>query len=93
LSASKFSDAEVGMLWNVSIQSGLLGRVDEAELSRLLGISVRRVRAVVRDLIEIGFYDPNTRRMDVSKLPTMKWREFTSEEFEAHMKALLGDNF
>jgi transcription initiation factor IIE alpha subunit len=92
VSASKFSDAEVSMLWKVGLQSGLLGRVDEAELSKRLGVPLQRTRAIVRALIEIGFYDPKTQRMDVSKLPPMKWREFTSEEFDAHMRKICGDS-
>lgn len=94
MSASKFSEAEISMLWKGSLQSGLLGRVDEAELSECLGIPIEQASSIVTTLIEIGAYDPMTRRMDTSKLPQMTWSApMTGEEFDAHMKEILGDNY
>ena len=94
MSASKVSAEEVRMLWKVSLQSDLLGRVDEVELSEHLGIPTEQASSIVKTLIEIGFYDPVTRRMDSSKLPQMTWSApMTGEEFDAHLKTILGDDY
>ena len=89
MSASKFSEAEISMLWKVSLQSGLSGRVDEAELSECLGIPIGQALSIVNTLIEIGFYDPLTPRMATSKLPPMKWSApMTGDELIAHIKRI-----
>ena len=87
MSASRFSNAEVGKLWGAALQSGLLGRVDATLISEHRGIPIDQAHLIVRDLIEISFYDPVTRRMDPSKLPPMKWTCYTPEEFEAFLRA------
>jgi hypothetical protein len=58
MSASKFSETEVSMLWKVSLQSGLLGRVEEIEPSEHLGIPIELARSAVNNLIENGLYEP-----------------------------------
>jgi hypothetical protein len=92
MSASKFSEAEISMLWWAGLQSGLLGRVEAAELSKLLAIPIQRARSIVNNVIEIGFYEPMTRRMDSSKLPAMKWSApMTGEELSAHIEKICGN--
>jgi hypothetical protein len=73
MSASKFSSADLSKIWRACLQSEILGRVDEVYISRQLGIAIQDARSIVKDMIEIGFYDPLTRHMDFSKLPQMQW--------------------
>lgn len=92
MSTSKFSEAEISMLWLAGLQSGLLGRVDAAELSKVLDIPIQRARSIVNNLIEIGFFEPTTRRMDSSKLPAMRWSApMTGEEFDAYIDEICGN--
>lgn len=93
MSASKFSAAEVGTLWEAAIYCGVLGRVRDKELSKRLGISVEKTRSIVKTLIEIGFYEPMWRRMDFSKLPEIEWSgPYTAEELIAKLESHLGNS-
>lgn len=64
---------DIGMIWEVGIQSELLGGIDVMQLSERLGLPREETRAIVDTLIQIGFYDPTTGRKDWSALPEMEW--------------------
>ena len=89
MSATKLSPRKLDLLWKVSLQSGLIGRLDEPALSAHLGLPADEVRQIVMDLVELGVYDPTTRQWNISALPKMKWSEpMTGEELDAHIQQL-----
>ncbi len=89
MSATKLSPQKLDLLWKVSLQSGLIGRLDEAELSAHLGIPDNEVRQIVMDLVELGVYKPTTGQWDISVLPKMQWsKPMTGEELDAHIQRL-----
>jgi hypothetical protein len=89
MSGSHYSPVDTVELQHVCLQCALIGRADEALIAHHLKVRIKHARSILNAMIEIGFYDPATLKMDLSKLPETECSDpMTCEEFSAYLDSI-----